>query len=300
MGSVNVDTFVSTPTLPKPGETVLGSAQVHTPGGKGANQAVAAAMMGAKTWFVGAVGNDDSGRVVESMFQSHGVDAHRVARLLAPTGAAIVCVAATGENSIIVIPGANMDFGAEHVRSASAEIRSADVVVLQAEISLEANRAAVDVAAACGTPVMMNLAPSPADVEAVISLVSGCEVLIVNEVEEAALFAKGARPHALGPELIVTTLGAQGVRWWHKGSEGALPAIDPGVPIIDTVGAGDAFVGAFAARWAAARVSGTPLDETVLRDLMRWGMAAGALACTKRGAITSLPNRSEVVGLLKR
>jgi sugar/nucleoside kinase (ribokinase family) len=79
-----------------------------------------------------------------------------------------------------------------------------------------------------------------------------------------------------------------------------LAALDPGTPIIDTVGAGDAFVGAFAARWASARVSGTPLDETVLRDMMRWGMAAGALACTRRGAIASLPSRGEVVGLLKR
>lgn len=299
VGSVNIDTFVASPTLPRPGETVLGISQVHTPGGKGANQAVAAGLLGTHTTFVGAVGDDDAGRIVEATFRRFEIDATRLARSTAPTGAAIVCVAETGENAIIVISGANAAFGADDVRSSIEQIRSADAVVLQAEISLEANQAAVEVASKCGTPVIMNMAPVPRDINPYLPLLASCEVLILNEVEEAALVASGARLHTLGPELIVTTLGEHGVRWWHKGIQGSMEAINPAAAIIDTVGAGDAFVGAFANRWAAARVAGTPLDDVILRDMLRWGMAAGALACTKCGAIDSMPSRSDVVNLLR-
>jgi ribokinase len=186
------------------------------------------------------------------------------------------------------------------VQSAAGLIKGADAMMLQGEIALESTRCAIEIASASGTPVVWNLAPMAVDVMAVLPLIAACDVLIVNEGEEAALLAAGAKVHTLGPSLVITTCGSEGVRWWHQGSEGDLAALDPGTPIIDTVGAGDAFVGAFAARWASARVSGTPLDETVLRDMMRWGMAAGALACTRRGAIASLPSRGEVVGLLKR
>jgi ribokinase len=300
VGSVNLDTFVSTPRLPAPGETVLGHSQTHTPGGKGANQAVAAALMGASVSFIGAVGRDAAGETVRQVLQEKGLDVQCLARVDGATGSAIVCVGQDGENAIIVISGANRAFGPDEVRMGEGLIRGADAVILQGEISLASTREAIKAATSAGTPIIWNLAPMATDVREVLPLIAACEVLIVNEGEEAVLLAAGAKVHTLGPQLVITTRGARGVRWWHQGSEGELAAIEPSAPIIDTVGAGDAFVGAFTARWASARVSGTPLDETGLRDMMRWGMAAGALACTKRGAIEALPSRSEVVTLLKR
>lgn len=299
VGSVNLDTFVATPRLPAPGETVLGTSQVQTPGGKGANQAVAAALMGASVSFVGAVGRDAAGEAVKQALADKGLDVQCLAKVEAATGAAIVCVSQTGENSIVVISGANAAFGPDEVRKGEGLIRRADAVMLQGEISLASTREAIDIATRAGTPIIWNLAPMATDVGAVLSLIAACDVLIVNEGEEAVLLAAGAKVHTLGPQLVITTCGASGVRWWCGGREGELAAIQPGAPIIDTVGAGDAFVGVFAARWVSARVAGAPMDETVLRDMMRWGMAAGALACTKRGAIDALPKRSEVVGLLK-
>lgn len=301
VGSVNLDTFVSTPTLPGPGQTVLGLSQVHTPGGKGANQAVAAALLGAQVTFIAALGPDAAAQAVLAALAARHLDLTHIARVDAPTGAAIVSVAASGENSIIVISGANAALQPAHVAAAAASIRAADVVVLQAEIPLAATQAAIDLAAASGTPIILNLAPVPPDPRPWLSAILGCDVLILNEGEEAALLAAtGGKLHALGPELIITTLGPRGARWWHKGTEDTLPALTPEGSIIDTVGAGDAFVGAFVTRWTAARIAGTPLDQTVLRDILRWAMAAGALACTRPGAIESLPGRTEVVALLRR
>jgi ribokinase len=301
VGSVNLDTFVATPALPRPGETILGLSLVHTPGGKGANQAVAASFMGAQVWFVAALGEDAAAETVIRALVDRGLDCANVARVPGPSGAAIVCVSSSGENSIVVISGANHALSPEHIAAAGGVVRDADALVIQAEIPLAANLAAIQCAMASGTPVLMNLAPVPADVRPWLELISGCDVLIVNEGEEAALLAaSGRKISTLGPDLVVTTLGERGVRWNHKGVEGALPALIPDAPIIDTVGAGDAFVGAFATRWATARIAGVPMDQEILQDNLRWAMAAGGLACTRKGAIDALPARAEVVALLKR
>lgn len=301
VGSVNLDTFVSTPVLPKPGETVLGFSQVHTPGGKGANQAVAAALLGARVAFVGAVGRDDAAEVVLRTLIDRNLDVSRMVRVHAPTGAAMVCVAATGENAIVVISGANAALDEEHVAAASSEIHHADALVLQAEISVRATRVAVQLAVSNGTPIILNLAPVPVDVLSWLDVVSSCDVLIMNEGEESELLGVSRRSIAtLGPELVITTLGERGVRWSFKGREDALPALVPEEPIVDTVGAGDAFVGAFATRWATARIAGAQMDQSTIKDTLLWAMAAGGLACTRKGAIESLPTRAEVVQLLKR
>jgi len=258
LGSLNLDLVVSVARHPAPGETVLGGALRRFFGGKGANQAVAAAAAGAPTSLVGRVGDDEAGRAYVARLAALGVDAAGVtADPAATTGHALIAVDGAGENTIIVSPGANGDVGDPEAATAVAGLAPGDVLLLQLEVAPGVVAAAARAAAAAGARVVLNLAPY-ADVPA--DLLDLADPVVVNEHE-------GARLAAAPPSLLVT-LGAAGSRW------GPLEVPAAPVPdVVDTTGAGDAYCGTLAARLAlgdgreaAMRAASLAAATTVARE----------------------------------
>ncbi len=252
VGSVNADLLVEVDRHPHPGETLLGRSSSVLAGGKGANQAVAAARLGARTAMVGAVGRDPYAEVALSELRRAEVDLSHVAQVDGATGLAVVTVADDGENSIVVIPGANGSVTAEVVDAAAETIVGAAVCVLQAEIPLDAVRRAADLAAGAGRRVVLNVAPACTLPVETLRL---ADPLVVNEHEASILLGDGPgasdspaqaaeRLAALGVRSVVITLGAAGVLGIEDGHAWSLPARR--VEARDSTGAGDAFVGALA------------------------------------------------------
>jgi ribokinase len=289
IGSTNLDITATVPRLPGPGETLLGETLTHSPGGKGANQALAASRAGASVRFVSAVGTDAAADQALALLKADGVDLGDLLLDPAlPTGTALIAVDAAGENNIIVIPGANAALGAQAVTSRAAAIEG--VVVLQGEIP--AGGIAAAVASAKGR-VVLNLAPV---IEVPREVVLAADPLIVNEHEgELTLAQLGVEPAGLDEEAVVAALRAQGVASvvMTLGSRGALVSDGAGttqvpsvaVSAVDATGAGDAFVGALAARLAA----GASLVEAA-------GFAArfAADTVTRPGAQSSYPEKGAV------
>lgn len=286
VGSVNVDLVVRVPRLPGPGETVIGGRFHRAAGGKGANQAAAAARLGAPTWFVGLVGQDDLGREARADLEAAGVDVGLLGPGEEPTGVAAILVDASGENLIAVASGANAELGAEHVEAAMRRIDVGNAVVLSnLEVPDEAVAAAASAAGERGWPFVLNPAPARALPEEVVALAT---VLVPNETEVAQL----GGPDALldgGATAVLVTLGSRGAAL-HR--PGASPRHVPAFPVdaVDTTGAGDAFCGALA--WALA--AGWDLEEAA-----RLAAGAGALACRAVGARASLPAAEELEGFIE-
>jgi len=280
VGSANRDLVVTSEVLPGPGETVLGSGHLETAGGKGANQAVAAARLGADVAFVGAVGDDDAGSMLLAAFADEGVGVENVAITdTVPTGLAVITVDEAGENTIVVSPGANSLVGPGDVAAAGSLLRTAVVTLLQLEIPMAAVIAAAQTAD--GT-VMLNAAPAQPLPQALLDAI---DVLIVNQ-SELAVLAGSADPAAaseLAVAVTVVTLGAEGAALVADGSVTTYPA--PAVDVVDTTGAGDAFCGALAAGIDA----GLGIEDAVPR-----AVAAGALATTGLGARTAMPTATEL------
>jgi ribokinase len=298
VGSINVDQVVTVDRLPLPGETLIGSSMTLSPGGKGANQAVAAARRGARTVMIGAVGDDGRADDALPYLRSSGVDVSGVDTVPGPTGLAIVSVGGDSENTIVVVPGANGAVGAAAVGSHSAALSEAAVVVLQGEIPVDGIAAAVQHA---GGRVVFNLAPVidvPADV------VKAADPLVVNEHEGRLLLAAwGAsatdsqatdEEARVDDESVVASLRAQGVTSvvMTRGAAGAIVSdasgtvlvASPTVAAVDSSGAGDAFVGALAAGLAA----GASLLEAA-QDAVR----VGAFSVTGVGTQASYPTRDD-------
>src|SRR5271157_5274581 len=254
LGSLNMDISVTVPRLPEPGATVLGSAARFAPGGKGANQAVAAARLGADVRMAGCVGDDDFGRQLLAGLREENVDAGHVRTVNGvPTGLAMISVDPAGENLITVAPGANHEVGAGEVAAAASS--PGDVLVICAEIPVPAIRAAL--ARTRAARCILNLAPVPQSPDEAAAIVAdGVDWLVVNETEAAAVLGRkvegltdaaeaAAGLAAAGARHAVVTAGAHGAAL--AGPEGAPQAIGAfGVEAVDTVGAGDAFVGALA------------------------------------------------------
>lgn len=240
-GSINMDVVATAERHPKVGETVAGKEVLYFPGGKGANQAVAAARLGAAVAFVGCVGDDDAGRQMCANLQAAGVDiSHVRVTGRASTGAAYITVDERGQNAIVVVPGANAELAAEDVAAARELIDGAAIVVVQLEIPDAVVAAVLDT----GGQVLLNAAPArplPPD------LLDRVSVLVVNEAEAALV------PREFGGALV-RTLGAGGASWRVGGEQGLVAA--PPVEVVDTTGAGDALVGALAA--ALARGASLP------------------------------------------
>jgi len=277
VGSANLDLVATTDRLPGPGETVLGSDFAEHPGGKGLNQAVAAARAGARTAFVGAVGDDDAGRRLLGVMAGDGIDATRVADAgTVPTGRALIGVSSAGENSIIVVPGANATVAIESIPTAT-------VVLAQLEVPLEAVVRAFELARACGATTVLNPAPARPLEPALLAL---CDVVVPNEHEAELLGGVGALL-AAGARAVVVTLGANGAAL-HT-ADGVSMVSPFAVDAIDTTGAGDTFCGSLSARLAL----GEPIDVA-----LRYASAAAALSTTRRGAVPSVPRADEVAAML--
>ncbi len=298
-GSLNMDLVARVGRLPRPGETLLGTDFLTTPGGKGANQAVAAAKLGVPTWMVGRVGGDSFGQELLAGLQATGVRGDRV--LIDPTthtGVALITVAETGENQIIGVFGANEHLDATDVARLETVLPQAKVMLVQLEVNLAAVRAAIQAARAAGVTVILDPAPAPTtDITDLYPLI---DILVPNEVEAGQLvgFAVGDRAsaeraalvlHRQGAATVIVKLGAQGCVCLTAEVTFFTPAF--AVAAVDTVAAGDAFAGGL----AAALVAGLPLRTAVV-----WGSAAGALATTRRGAQTAMPTQTEFADFLAR
>ncbi len=292
VGSVNMDLVVRVPHTPKPGETVLGGDFETFPGGKGANQAVAAARMGGVVTMVGRVGNDDFGdTLIQGMVDNNIKTTYVIKDSESPTGIAMIAVAANGENSIVVASGANFKVSVEDVNNARDIMRDTDLLLLQLECPMEAVTAAVELAKAYDVPVVLN--PAPAQPLSQV-LLSNVDVLTPNQEELVMLTGEKELDNAIrkvldwGVKNLVITLGANGARVVADGIDRHIPAHE--ITAVDTTAAGDAFNGAL----AVALAEGKPLFEAV-----NYGMAAGALSATKRGAQPSLPIREAVEALMQ-
>jgi ribokinase len=272
IGSINVDLLLTVDRHPRPGETLLGGSGAHLAGGKGANQAVAAARLGARTAMVGAVGDDPAAPTALEHLRGAGVDLTGVRTVRGPTGLAVVTLAADGENTIVVVPGANATVTPEVVTAAAPLLAAAHVCVLQAEIPLASVSAAARLARDAGARVVLNVAPAaPFAVETLRT----ADPLVVNEHEAAIVLAAAGgeqttgawaadptaaaeRLLALGVPSVVVTLGSAGCVVADSAGISRIPARR--VDVADTTGAGDAFVGTLAARLAA----GDPLPAAAI------------------------------------
>jgi ribokinase len=292
VGSVNLDLVYRVPHLPRPGETLLSGELVRLSGGKGGNQAHAAARVappGVRVAIAACVGHDEAADRLREDLRSAGVDVGAVLSVPGPSGTALIAVDQAGENTIVVIPGANAAWPAEAV--GRLPIAAGDVVVVQLEIPFEVVEAVVARAHVAGATVVLNAAPLD---RRAAGLLGRGDVVVVNEVEARELFGLDGEidPASLaglvGDGDLVVTLGARGVAFVPAG--GAVATV-PAYPVetVDTVGAGDAFVGGFAAELAG---SGS------LEDAVRAGSAAGALTTTVPGARHPGLDRRAVESLL--
>ncbi len=274
VGSINMDLVARAARMPAPGETVLGTSFATTPGGKGSNQAIAAAKAGADVAFVGAVGDDTFALELRQTLVDAEVDAERLREVPGPSGVAAITVDSSGQNSIIVVPGAN-SLVVDLTHDELAAIADADVLLCQLEIPLDTVTAAARHAATHGTVVILN--PSPAQ-PLPDGLVGAVDVLVVNETEERQL----GEDALTRVQHVVTTLGADGARYRGPGGE-QLRVAAPSVDAVDTTGAGDAFAGALASAWSRG-----PLAA------LTFACAAGALTATRPGASAASPTRAEI------
>ncbi|WCO68117.1 PfkB family carbohydrate kinase [Iamia majanohamensis] len=261
VGSVNRDLVATVDHLPVAGETVAGAALAEGLGGKGANQAVAAARAGARVALLATVGDDPGGGALRARLAELGVGTELVATAPGPSGTALVAVDAAGENQIVVVPGANAATGPERVDALVPGLAPSTVVVVQGEVPLTTIVTAVGAGRAAGATVVVNLAPFVALPPGVLS---GC-VVVVNAVELGQLLradppptveaarAAAAAVVAGGPAAVVVSLGADGAVWVTAEGEGGHVAAPPASAVVDTTGAGDALVGVLAAALAAGR-----------------------------------------------
>lgn len=295
VGSANTDLVVGVPHIPAPGETVLGGALQTVPGGKGANQAVAAARLGAQVTFVARVGSDAYGTAAIEGFQREGMDASYVTRTPGvASGVALISVREdTGENAIVVAPGANGFLSPEDVEEAAAAFDAASAVVLSLEVPLETIARAAQMGRERRIPVILNPAPGrrlPPDLLAMVT------VLTPNETEARQVLGEEGEQqrdddlHRIAGELLMAGVDTAVIT---LGAAGALLATPDGIeqvatyPVqaVDTVAAGDCFTGALSVEFASGRS---------LRDAVRFANAAAALSVTRRGAQPSMPTRDEV------
>ncbi|WKZ37585.1 MAG: ribokinase [Anaerolineales bacterium] len=293
IGSLNADLVVRVPRFPQPGETISGGDLLTIPGGKGANQAVAAARQGASVAMVGRVGRDNFGPLLADNLRSNRVDTSHVSAADSATGTAIILVEESGQNSIVLSPGANGKVTAQDAASAP----DARILLLQFEIPMDAVLHAAKRYKAKGTTVILNPAPArqiPGE------LLASVDILVPNESELALLTdmpvtdqksAELAAQELLkrGVKTVIVTLGSKGALLVTDSQAAHVDAFK--VDVVDTTAAGDAFIGGFAAKLLE---SDSPVPQSDMQAAVRYGCACGALAATKPGAQPSLPTKEEV------
>ena len=278
VGSVNMDLTLHVDALPRPGETVLASSLTHSPGGKGGNQAVAAARAGAQVQFVGAVGEDPVAEQLRAHLLANGVGLDGTVAVPGPSGTAIIVVDAGAENTIVVAPGANGSLALNRP-TARDVIANCDVLLTQLEIPLATAVAAAAQARSAGAVVMVNASPAGQDKSCLAELATIADVVIANESE--------VDEWPWQPTHFVVTLGARGAR--YVGADGEFGVSAPAVAAVDTTGAGDVFAGVLAAHWPANLAA----KAERLRALQR-ACTAGALATLVPGAGDCAPDAAAI------
>ena len=296
VGSSNIDLIAKVPRLPKLGETLEGRYFHMGCGGKGANQAVMAGKLGARVSMVTKVGNDHLGRIAKDNYEQMGIhSSHIYTTDETSSGVAPILVDDEGRNLLVYIPGANMLFSAEEVERAAGQIASADVLICQLEIPLDSSRRALQIARDNHVRTVLNPAPAGSLDEGILSL---CDVIIPNETETETITempvetldqitAAGRRLREMGCQTVIITLGERGSMLLTAEQILHVPAVK--TEVVDTTGAGDAFIGSFAFFWA----SGKPLDEAVRR-----ATAVAAVTVTKVGTQVSFPWARDIPDLL--
>jgi ribokinase len=296
IGSANVDFIMRVGKLPTPGETVTDGEFVQTFGGKGANQAVAAARAGGKAGFIACLGQDPYAPIMMENFRRDGLDVSGIRQADdVPSGSALVMIGGEGMNYLTVAPGSNYALRPDDIRERGTTITSAGAILLQMEIPVETNLAAIELASAAGIPVILNYAPARL-IEP--QLLANLDTLIVNESEAAALV--GIEPHdeattrraaaalaALGARRVVITLGAKGCHVLDGDKEFHCPSFP--VTAVDSTAAGDTFCGTF----AVALLEGRSMPEA-----LSFASAAAAISVTRLGAQPSIPRRVEIEAFL--
>ena len=299
VGSINMDLVVTGGPIPRPGETVTAKTLTEIPGGKGANQAVAAARSGGDVTFIGAVGDDSYGPTLRDNLAGEGIDVDAVRVSSSEgTGVALITVDPSGENAIAIVPGANGGVSVDDVRRSADVIRSADVLLVQLEVPLRTVLEAMSIARDADTRIVLDPAPAPTgDWPAELLHV---DVLCPNESEAEALTGiavtnrasasnAAAELRRRGVTNVAVTMGASGTLLSTAGGDVHVEAfpINP----IDTTAAGDSFAGTLAVRWASG---------VTLRDAVPAANAAGALAASRAGAQPSIPTATEIQRLVGR
>ncbi len=288
VGSINMDLVARASEIPRPGQSLVGTGFDTTPGGKGANQAVAAARLGYLVQMVGAVGEDFFGTALLDNLNNAGVRTAAVKRVDGPSGVATILVAENGENSIVVVPGANGKVDPEYVDSQSELICSAGMVLCQLELPIPTVKRVLDLCEQAGVPVMLDPAPAAPLPSEIWRQVAWCTP---NETEAAFYLGSASKPEDAAKQL--TGRGVRGVAL-KRGGDGTYVAVAGGkaewvrpfpVQAVDTVGAGDCFNGAF----AVALLEGKDPWEAA-----RFASAAAAVSVTRKGAQASMPSRKEV------
>jgi ribokinase len=288
LGSINIDYSCSVGHLPRPGETIVGKSLFTTPGGKGANQAIAARRAGSPVTIIGAIGSDEVAEQALACLTEDGVDISQVKKVPGPTGCAFVFVDAASENQIVIVPGANA--GVDEAQAREMAIEPGDVLLLQLEVPVSTVVAAADHASKRGATVVANLAPYQ---QLPAACFDNIDILLVNETE-AGLLAADLNIESSGDNLaagiaehinatVVLTLGARGVIAVNKDQTLAISGVS--VNSVDTVGAGDTFAGYLGAMLERSE----PLQRAC-----EIANSAAALACTKPGAQTAMPLMSEL------
>ncbi|MFT8412489.1 MAG: ribokinase [Schleiferilactobacillus perolens] len=295
IGSINVDNILHIQQLPQPGETIAMSGFSTAGGGKGANQAIAAARSGAKTAFIGAVGNDTNGEFMKTQLVENGINIQAVKTTdEAATGQAYILLQASGQNSIIIDHGANAKVTIEDVDQARAAIAAADFLVTEFETPLPADEEAFKLARAAGVKTILN--PAPAITQIPESLLRLTDIIVPNETEsmaitgipvddEVSLQSSANYYHRLGVETVIITLGERGAYVANGDISELVPAYK--VQAVDTTAAGDTFIGALAAELRS--------DYSNLLDAVRYASRASSLTVQKLGAFPSIPLRKSVL-----
>ncbi|MCM3086980.1 ribokinase [Bhargavaea ginsengi] len=285
VGSINMDLVVGTERFPKQGETVLGNLYTTVPGGKGANQAVAAARLGGTVRMIGAVGTDPFGDELVENLENEDVDVSRVKRVEGPSGIANILLS-EGDNRIIVVPGANHQLTPEDIDHCEAAIASSELVVLQLEIPIPSVLRTLEIARRNQVPVILN--PAPADGFSP-EFLQYEPILTPNESEAAMMFGENwEQALEAHPNRLIVTLGRDGARYYDGERHIVVPGIQENA--VDTTGAGDTFNGALAVALA---------EMMRLEDAIRFANAAASLSVEQFGAQGGMPGRGQTVERMK-
>jgi ribokinase len=297
-GSANMDLVVRQERLPRPGETIFGSGFSTVPGGKGLNQAVAAARLGGAVDFLGAVGADAYGAELRELLAAEGIDAAGLASATGPTGTAHVSVVDSGENSIVVVPGANSSV-TTLTDAQRLTISGAAYLVMQCELPVPALVAGLDAARAAGAFTVLTPAPV---VALPAGFIAAVDLVVANRLEAAELSGetdpvRAAESLSAGGAWAIVTLGEEGAVVAH---DGAALGIAPARPVraVDTTAAGDTFVGALVARLASGGKQGGERGEAEMVEAVRWATVAASVSVTRPGATSSMPTFAEVAAIL--